>query len=155
MPEHEEPAAEGFTSGEEEERPLPLPSDLDTARFGEIRDDFCTLVTTTPKISLLKRRDSEPGDTVRACRCVSGTGIVVCDNKESRRLALMKVEPEAEERACSDRVAETEAKAALKSAYRAACQSVRNPQRKDSQVERRKSGPYLSPATWTRPGLTK
>ena len=28
--------------GEEEERPLPLPSDLDTARFDEIRGDCCT-----------------------------------------------------------------------------------------------------------------
>ena len=38
----------------------------------------------------------------------------MCANKESRRLALIKVDPEAEERAYSDRVAEAEAKAALK-----------------------------------------
>ena len=38
----------------------------------------------------------------------------MCDSKESRRLAQIKVEPEAEERTCCDRAAETEAKAALK-----------------------------------------
>ena len=41
-----------------------------------------------------------------------------------------------------------------RSAYRVACQSMRNPQKMDPLVERRKSDPYLSPATWTRPGST-
>ena len=106
---------DGSTRGEEAERPLPLPSDLDTARFKEISDDCCTWDTTTPSISSSKRRDSDPGDTVRARRCVSGTGISVCASNESRRLAQIKVEPDAEERACCDKVAEAEAKAALKS----------------------------------------
>ena len=43
-----------------------------------------------------------------------------------------------------------------RSAYRAACQSERNPMQRDPRAERRrKNGLYLSPATWTQPGLTK
>ena len=43
-----------------------------------------------------------------------------------------------------------------RSAYRAACQSERNPMERDPRVERRrKSGLYPSPATWTQPGSTK
>ena len=41
LPVREEPGAEGSTSGEEEEeRALPLPRDLDTARLEEIREDL-------------------------------------------------------------------------------------------------------------------
>ena len=42
------------------------------------------------------------------------------------------------------------------SAYRAACQSTRDPVERDPRVERRrKSSLYLSPETWTQPGWRK
>ena len=69
LPAHEEPGEEGSTSGEEEEeRALPLPKDLDTARLDEMREDRCTCATTSPRISSLKRVFYDPGVTVRALR---------------------------------------------------------------------------------------
>ena len=66
LPVHEGPEAVGSTSGEEEEeRDLPLPKDLDTARFEDIREERCTWATTPPRISSLKRASVEPGVTVR------------------------------------------------------------------------------------------
>ena len=97
--EDETPAEAGAARGEEEERPLPLANDLDMARLEEMSEDCCTWDTTTPRISSSKRSDSDPGDTVREQRCVSGTGISVCASNESLRLARTKVEPAAEDRA--------------------------------------------------------
>ena len=75
------PEVDAAARGEEVERPLPLSSDLDMARLEDISDDCCTWDTTTSSISSSNRRLSEPGDTVRARRCVSGTGISVCASK--------------------------------------------------------------------------
>ena len=72
LPAREEPAGEGSTAGEEEERPRPWDRDLDMARFEEINDDCCTWDTTTPSISSPKRSVSDPGDTVRERRWDSG-----------------------------------------------------------------------------------
>ena len=57
LPWRKEPAEDGSTRGEEAERPLPLPSDLDKARFEKINDDCCTWDTMISSISSSKRRD--------------------------------------------------------------------------------------------------
>ena len=69
LPAREGPEAAGSTRGEEEEeRDLPLPKDLDTARLEDIREERCTWATTSPRTSSLKRESAEPGVTVRALR---------------------------------------------------------------------------------------
>ena len=108
----------GPVSGEDEEAGANLPrrKERESARLLEICEELWTWATTSAKSPESNSPEDVPGDVVRERFWDSGTGRVVSASKLSRRLARIKSEPAAEERAWRDKAAETEERAELKRA---------------------------------------
>ena len=98
----------GPVSGEDEGAGVDRPRRKERQVTGDLRRTMDLGYNLSP--------EDVPGDVVRERFWDSGTGRVVCVSKLSRRLARIKSEPAAEERAWRDRAAETEERAELKRA---------------------------------------